>query len=150
MPCFNPQYWNKKSIKHHSELGDVLFESLFEQGDLPPSLFDHEAHLRLAWLYLKKYGEKKAVDKACNEIRLFDKLHGSGDKFNTTLTVAAVKTVHHFMQKSESTDFGAFIKEFPRLKFAFRALLDQHYGIDIFSSEEARVSYIEPDVLPFE
>nr|WP_299172887.1 hypothetical protein [uncultured Allomuricauda sp.] len=150
MSCTYPNFNHTRNITSHSQLNDREFQELFKTTALSPHLFTHEAHLRLAWLYLKKYGEKKAVDKACNEIRQFDKLHGNGDKFNTTVTVASVKTVHHFMQKSGSTDFGAFIKEFPRLKFAFRALLDQHYGIDIFSSEQARVSYIEPDVLPFE
>ncbi|WP_223826546.1 hypothetical protein [Flagellimonas sp. S3867] len=150
MSYFSPHHWYNNPITDHSLLSDAQFESLFEQGDLPPSLFDHEAHLRLAWLYIRKYGEKRAVDKTCVEIRQFDKLHGKGDKFNTTVTIAAVKTVKHFMQKSDSEDFYGFIKEFPRLKYAFKALLDQHYGVDIFSSESARASYLEPDILPFE
>lgn len=150
MSCSNPYQWYKNSITHHSQLNDGQFESLFEQGDLPPSLFDHEAHLRLAWLYITKYGEERAKHKTCNEIKRFDKLHGNGDKFNVTVTTAALKTVQHFLSKSKSEDFSGFIKEFPRLKYAFKELLDQHYGIDIFSNEKAKVSYIEPDILPFD
>ncbi|WP_420601345.1 hypothetical protein [Flagellimonas sp.] len=150
MSCSNPNQWYKKPITNHSELSDVQFENLFEKGDLPPSLFDHEAHLRLAWLYITKYGEKGAVDKSCSEIRQFDKLHGDGTKFNTTVTIAAVKTVQHFMKKSNADDFYGFIKEFPRLKHAFKALLDQHYAFDIFSNERARTSYMEPDIQPFD
>lgn len=137
-------------MKSHFELNDTEFEQSFENCSLEPSLFDHEAHLRLAWLYIKKYGEKRAVDKTCVEIRQFDKQHGSGNKFNATVTIASIKTVQHFIQKSISENFNDFIQEVPRLKNAFKALLDQHYGIDIFSSKKAKVSYIEPDILPFD
>lgn len=137
-------------MTNHSQLDDKEFETLFEKGDLPPSLFSHEAHLRLAWLYINKYGEKEAAAKTCREIKQFDHLHGKGDKFNTTVSVAAIKMVHHFIKKSESNDFFSFIQEFPRLKTAFKELLFQHYGLDIFSNEEAKTSFIEPDLLPFD
>ncbi|MEX0314566.1 MAG: hypothetical protein AB3N18_10340 [Allomuricauda sp.] len=150
MSCSNPHQWYKKSVSNHSELSDVQFEDLFEKGELPPSLFDHEAHLRLAWLYIKKYGEERAMDKSCFEIKQFDKLHGNGDKFNVTVTIAAIKTVHHFIQKSNAEDFLAFSKEFPRLKTAFKELLDQHYGFDIFSNKIAKESFVEPDIRPFD
>lgn len=137
-------------MKHHSQLSDKEFETLFEKAELPPSLFNHEAHLRLAWLYINKYGEEKAAAKTCKEIEQFDRLHGKGNKFNTTMSVAAIKIVHHFIKKSESKDFRMFIEEFPRLKTAFKALVDQHYAIDIFSNTEAKASFIEPDLLAFD
>jgi hypothetical protein len=137
-------------LKHHSHLSDKEFENLFEKGDLPPSLFSHEAHLRLAWLYIKKYGQEKAAEKICREIKQFDHLHGKGDKFNITVSVAAIKMVDHFIKKSESNDFYTFIKKFSRLKTGFKELLYQHYNLDIFSNKEAKTSFIEPDLLPFD
>lgn len=146
----NPNKWHKKPLTDHSQLSDKEFEALFEKGDLPPSLFSHEAHLRLAWLYIKKYGQEKAAEKTCEEIKQFDRLHGKGDKFNTTVSVAAIKMVHHFIKKSESNDFYTFINKFPRLKTGFKELLHQHYGLDIFSNKEAKTSFIEPDLLSFD
>ncbi|MEO9513968.1 MAG: hypothetical protein ABJN84_05330 [Flavobacteriaceae bacterium] len=133
----------------HTQLSDKEFEALFEKGNLPPSLFSHIAHLRLAWLYINKYGEEKAAVKMCQEIKQFDQLHGKGDKFHKTITVAAVKLVKHFMNKSETNDFEGFIKEFPRLKTAFKELLGFHYSFDIASSEKAKAEFVAPDLLPF-
>lgn len=137
-------------MDNHNQYSDIEFETLFEKGDFPPSLFSHEAHIRLAWLYLEKYGSAGAIERICTQIQQFDLRHGKGDKFNTTVTTAAVKVVHHFKLKSKSEDFTSFLKEFPRLKTAFKALLDQHYGIDIFSNDLARDQFIEPDQLPFD
>lgn len=138
------------NLENHFQLTNKEFEHLFEKGTLPPTLFTHEAHLRLAWIYVNKYGIEKACDKLCDEIKQFDTIHGDGSKFNTTVTVAAARAVYHFMLKSNSDTFSAFMEEFPRLKTAFKDLLDQHYAFDVFSSETAKVGYVEPDILPFD
>lgn len=138
------------NLENHYQLTNEEFERLFEKGTLPPTLFTHEAHLRLAWVYVNKYGIEQACDKLCDEIKQFDKIHGDGDKFNKTVTVAAARAVYHFMLKSNSDRFSSFMKEFPRLKTAFKDLLNQHYAFDVFSNETAKVSFVEPDILPFD
>lgn len=150
MTCTNPNLWYGKNHTHHSQLNDTEFVESFEKGSLNPKLFDHEAHLRLAWIYIRDFGEQKAVEKTCAGIKHFDVIYGKGDKFHTTITVAAVKVVHHFVEKSKSKTFSCFMEEFPRLKTAFKELLDQHYGFNIFSSDEAKTNYIAPDKLPFD
>jgi hypothetical protein len=150
MTCANPNLWYGKNYTHHSQLSDSEFVESFENGSLNPRLFNHEAHLRLAWIYIQNHGEQRAIEKSCSGIKHFDFIHGKGDKFHTTITVAAVKVVHHFIKKSESRSFADFIEEFPRLKVAFKELLDQHYGFNIFSSDGAKTDYIAPDLLPFD
>jgi hypothetical protein len=129
---------------------DLEFVRLFETGHLPPSLFTHEAHLRLAYIYLKNFGEELAIEQCCNGIREFDRLHGDGTKFHKTLTVASVKAVYHFMQKSRSTTFEGLIAEFPRLKTSFKQLLDQHYAFDLLNNAKAKSEYVAPDLIPFD
>ncbi len=137
-------------MEKHFELSDQEFEKLFESCELEPSLFSHEAHLRLAWIHLNKYGMDKSLKNIQKQLLRFATLAGDPGKYNKTLTIAAIKAVHHFMLKSESATFKEFIVEFPRLKYNFRDLMDAHYGIDIFNSEEARTRYLEPDLLPFD
>ncbi len=149
MSCTRPNYRHSEPLVSHFQLDDATFEFKFEEGSLPPSLFTHEAHLRLAWIYIKNYGEEKAAAKISREIEQFDKLHGRGNKFNKTVTIAAIKVVDHFVGKSKSKDFKSFIQEFPRLKTAFKELLDSHYGPNILTSKKAKVQFIEPDLLPF-
>ncbi|RDY61687.1 hypothetical protein [Flagellimonas nanhaiensis] len=136
-------------MNDHYQLSDSDFEKKFEDCSLEPSLFNHEAHVRLAWVYIKKYGEAIAIQKICEDIKRFDRTHGDGNKFHVTLTVASVKAVNHFIKKSSSSSFKAFIGEFPRLKTSFKELLDQHYGFNVLSDEKAKTIYVLPDLVPF-
>ncbi|MDC6363462.1 MULTISPECIES: hypothetical protein [Flavobacteriaceae] len=150
MSCTNPNPWYAKKHTHHSQFSDIEFIEAFEKAVLNPKLFNHEAHLRLAWIYLQSFGEQKAIEKTCSGIKHFDIVCGNGDKFHTTITVASVKMVHHFIKKSKSASYFDFIEEFPQLKVAFKEILGQHYSPEVFISKKAKVDYIAPDVLPFD
>ena len=129
---------------------DALFEERFFACELPPGEFDHKAHLRLAWLQLSKHELEKAIENVSSAIKKYTTHHGAQAKYHHTLTVASVKVVHHFRLKSKQDSFEGFLKEFPRLEFSFKELIDSHYGFDIFTSEEAKTEYLTPDLLPFD
>lgn len=134
----------------HFKLTDFDFEQQFENGAFNPTHFTHEAHLRLAWIHIKKYGIEKAEINIQNQILKFVDLVGAKDKYNMTLTLAAIKAVHHFILQSNADNFIDFIKEFPRLKYNFKELIASHYGFDIYHSKEAKTTFLEPDLLPFD
>ena len=140
---------NKNTSESHFQFNDESFLIQLEDGSMRPNLFGHEAHLRMAWLYIKKYGVKNAVDRACSTIRRYDFIHGSGNKFHVTLTAASVKVVHHFIQKSTAKNFPKFMLEHPVLKVDFSRLLLQHYGQEVLRSNVAKNEFVEPDLLPF-
>ncbi len=133
----------------HWDLSDNEFEAQFFSCQLKPELFSHEAHLRLAWIKITKNGVQKAEEDIQSQIKSFVKHVGAEDKYHTTLTLAAIKIVNQFIQKSESGSFKDFISEFPRLKSNFKELIQSHYSSDIFISKQARLNYLEPDLLPF-
>lgn len=133
----------------HFELSDDLFEEQFQNCSLDPALFNHEAHLRLAWIHISKYGEAKAIENITGQLYTYVVLLGAIDKYNKTLTIAAIKAVNHFTGRSGADNFADFIQQFPRLKFNFKELMGSHYGIDIFKSEMAKQHYLEPGLLPF-
>lgn len=135
---------------HHLEVSDEQFINDMEEGGFPPNLFTHEAHIRLAWLYLNQFEEKLAIEKTCQTIKNFDQLHGDGTKFHVTLTVASVKVVHHFIKKSKATSFIGFINENARLNKVFESLVKQHYGTNPLHIKNAKTEYIAPDLLPFD
>ena len=137
-------------MEAHYELDDHVFISQFEAATLDPKLFSHEAHLRLAWIHIKRFGIETAVKHITTQILHYASLLGAHDKYNETVTVAAVRAVYHFMLKSESDNFKDFIAEFPRLKYNFKDLLAQHYDIDIFNLNIAKSSFLEPTLLPFD
>ncbi|WP_422349344.1 hypothetical protein [Flagellimonas sp.] len=134
----------------NTELSDNEFEIVFGNCEVPPSQFNHEAHLRLAWIHIKKYGLETAIGNVCAQLGTYVQHLGATDKYNVTLTVASVKMVSHFMGTSNSDNFPDFMLEFPQLKNGFKELLGAHYSMDIFNSKEAKKKYVEPDLLPFD
>lgn len=137
-------------MKTHFDLTDAEFEQQFKSSRLDPALFSHEAHLRLAWIHLKNYGREQAISNICGQLFAFVTFLNARDKYNQTLTIAAVKAVDHFMKKSNSENFADFINEFPRLKNNFRELMSFHYQTDIYNSEKAKLEFLEPDLAPFD
>ena len=116
----------------HYKFSDLEFEMHFKKCSLDPELFSHEAHLRLAWIHINKYGLDMAIKNICVQLRDFVASFGAQDKFNKTLTVAAINAVYHFMQRSNSENFRDFINAFPLLKDDFKKLIGCHYKMDFF------------------
>lgn len=137
-------------MEKHYNLSDSEFQKVFAECKLDPSLFTHEAHLRLAWIYIKKYGIDQALWHIPVQLQRYVGFVGAKGKYNATVTTAAIKAVHHFMCKSKAADFKEFISEFPRLKFDFKSIMACHYGFDIYTSEKAKAQFLEPDLIPFD
>lgn len=137
-------------MEKHFELTDTEFEAQFKDGELEPSLFSHEAHLRLAWIQISRYGLEKAEENIQVQLQKFVALVGAEDKYHSTLTIAATRAVDYFMRRSKADNFRDFIGEFPQLKHNFKALIASHYGFDVFQSDEAKGRFVEPDLLPFD
>lgn len=134
----------------HFDLSDQQFEEQFDNCQLSPAIFSHEAHLRLAWIHINKYGIEKAVENICAQLKYYTRSLGAAYKYNETVTIAAIRAVYHFMLKSGADTFQDFILENPKLKSNFKDLLSQHYAIDIFTSELAKSTFLEPELLPFD
>jgi len=137
-------------MEKHFELSDLEFENRFKNCTLNHHTFTHEAHLRLAWIHLTKYGEKAAIENICSQLIAFVDFVGAKAKYNETLTIAAIKAVNHFVNKSDLDTFQNFILEFPRLKYNFKELMKTHYSVDIFNSESVKKQFVEPDLVPFD
>ena len=128
---------------------DSEFKKKFEDCTFDPSKFTHEAHLHLAWIHINQCGPEEAAENLCRQIERFDKKFGDGTKYNKTVTIAAVRILYSYMQKSKSHSFEHFIHTYPELKETFKKLISLHYSFDIFSSAEAKYEYIPPDLRPF-
>lgn len=136
-------------MQSHFELTDQDFSQRFENCTLDPTLFSHEAHLRLAWIHISRFGLERAEANIQGQLRDFVGHLGATDKYHTTVTIAAIKAVNHFMQQSKSDCFGDFILEFPQLKTNFKGLIACHYSFDIFDSAQAKIAFVEPDLVSF-
>ena len=139
----------KPARERHYRLSDSEFSEQFAAGTLLPSLFSHEAHLRLAYIHIQRHGLKQAIENMNAQILAFAIANNARDNFNRTVTTAAVYTMQHLMSRAQSQDFNGLLEEFPRLKTDFKGLLAAHYSGDIFRSKEAKANFLEPDLAPF-
>ena len=137
-------------MKTHLDYSDRDFIKHFTDLSFPADLFNHEAHLRFAFIHIDSFGKEGAVEMVTDRILKYVSNLGAEDKYHETLTVSAVEIVNHFMQKAESKEFVELLEEYPRLQSDFKSLLYTHYSSDILNSEEAKSRYLEPDLLPFE
>ena len=138
------------NMEKHYNLSDLEFEQQFVDCKLDPAIFSHEAHLRLAWININRYGMEQAEKNIQKQLQHFVESVGAKDKYNTTLTIAAIKAVGYFKEKSKADNFKDFIEEFPQLKNNFKALIGSHYSFDIFNSNKAKTTFLEPDLIPFD
>lgn len=137
-------------MEKHFELNDTEFALQFENCSLNPELFTHEAHLRLAWIYIQKYDTENAIEIIRKQIQQYANSLGASQKYHETITVASIKAVNFFIKKTESKTFDSFINENQQLKTNFKQLLATHYTTDIFNSEAAKKHFLEPELEPFE
>jgi len=136
-------------MERHRKLSNEEFEEQFANCKLRPLWFTHEAHLRLAWIYITKYGSEIAFEKYSNQLQKFAKKYNAVGKYNATVTYASIQIMTHFIEKSNAYGFQDFINEFPQLKSKFKELLTTHYSGDVFTSIEAKQHILQPDLVPF-
>ena len=136
-------------MEKHWKLSEEEFEEKFSTCSFRPLWFTHEAHLRLAWMYITKYGKEIAFEKYSNQLQVFANKYNADGKYNATVTFASIEIMNDFMNESDAYDFQDFMNEYPQLKTDFKGVLQQHYSGDIFTSKEAKEKIIQPDLIPF-
>lgn len=134
---------------HYSYTDDQLLLGL-KKATLRPEMFTHVCHLRWGWLLLQKFVRDKAICRACEDLKNYTKAWGVAEKYNETVTVAAINAIDHFRKRSKAENFVGFIKENPRLQTSFKELMESHYSLDVLKSAAARHKFQEPDLLPFD
>jgi hypothetical protein len=78
-------------MEKHVTLTDIEFEKQFSNCSLDPSIFSHEAHLRLAWIHIHKYGIDQAVENITYQLQNFVASIGAKDKYNHMVTISAIR-----------------------------------------------------------
>src|SRR5260221_8148370 len=126
-------------------MNDQEFITAFEQHTL--SEFPHKSHIRMAWLYLRADGWEIGQERIQREIREFAAALGASRKYHQTITLFWARLVQHAIEhETQIDDFDTFIQNYPFL-LSSRAI-SSHYSPMVIQSEEARQSWIEPDLRP--
>ena len=128
-------------------LADDEFIAAFEECRLPHGVFHHADHIRLAWLYVRKFGAAQAEQRLLAGIRKMALHAGAPQKFLHTTTVAWARLVaaapkHRVANES----FEQWIAKHPQL--LNKDALAEFYSTGVLESPEARSGWVDPDRNP--
>ena len=104
-------------------LAEQLTIERFETGDINPAMFDHEAHIYVAWQYIGTYARNDAIARFDAALRRLTEKIGATEKYNAMITWLFLLLIAERMREGE--DWSAFrtrnsdlFDEFPRSEAA--------------------------------
>jgi len=117
---------------------------------LPNSEFHHRDHVHLAWLAVRRHGDRSAEEVVTAGIQKFAQHHSHGPAYHDTMTRFWVRLVAHAVsRRPEIVDFERFLDEYPLLLDKNTPL--RHWSREAMFAADARAAWRDPDLvaLPF-
>jgi hypothetical protein len=126
---------------------DVELTRALERGEIANEHFHHVSHLHVAWVYLAESSTvQQAATKMRNTLSRFAAAAGTPQKYHETITLFWV----HLLSRVYATSRGGRLKD---IVHANPQLLEKNFPLAYYSagrlfSDEARTSWVEPDLKP--
>jgi hypothetical protein len=124
-------------------MNDLDLVTAFERGTL--TAFPHREHVRVAWILLERDGYDRAVAAMTGGIRGMAMAAGLLSKYHETRTIAWMRLINDARTEPFETS-SDFVDHRPALLRPDR--LDDHCSAGRLASDEARTSFVEPDLTP--
>ena len=149
-------------------MNDAEFLRSFEDCTLPNTAFHHRDHVRLGWLYLRRYPALDALARFTGGLKRFAAANGKPGLYHETITWAYLLLIHERMARSALTSPGPsspapslppspgeegrkaetweeFARRNPDLLVWSPSVLDCYYEKETLGSELARRVFVLPD-----
>lgn len=131
-------------------MSDHDFLSAFENCTLPAAEWTHEAHIRMAWLMLKRSPYDVALEQIRRGINRYnDTVLKKENAYHETITVAFTRLIA--VGRSSLPDghlFSEFKSAHPLLLDNKLSALLHHYERTTLFNDEARARFVAPDLVP--
>ena len=132
-------------------MNDTTLLRQFESAELPLEKWHHQQHLRVAYLYLRKLPLPKALDRMRDGIKAYNAAHHIPDAllsgYHETMTQAWMRLVNFALAEyGPAKNSDEFYKRHPEL--SRKETMRLFYTKELFTSPEAKVKFIEPDLAP--
>jgi hypothetical protein len=126
-------------------MNDEEFARAFERGEIAPADFDHRAHVRVAWVYLR---EGPSFDDATNRMRAaiqdFAAKANASQKYHETITVLWMRLLAEAAGRvAMPCELDALLARCPEL--ADKDLPLKYYTRERLFSDDARARWIPPE-----
>lgn len=118
----------------------------FENCTLPPASFHHREHVRLAWLYLRRYPALEALSKFCEGLKRFAGSLGKSDRYHETITWAYLLLIRERMARTGPEESWEHFAEANADLLDWEPnVLKRYYREETLRSELARQVFVFPD-----
>jgi hypothetical protein len=122
---------------------ETEFVQRFEDCTLPNGAFHHRDHIRLAWLYLRRYPALEALTRFAEGLKRFAAAHGHPGLYHETITWAYLFLIRERMADEETWE--DFTVRNPDLLTWKPSILDDYYEKETLFSDRARRIFVLPD-----
>lgn len=120
----------------------------FDAGRIDPQFFDHEAHVQIAWTYLRKYGLAEAIDSFSAALRRLTRSLGIESKYHETITWFFLILIAERRSASTPDDWDTFKCSNADLFASEPSIINRYYSAARLASDSARKQFVLPDRLP--
>lgn len=108
--------------------------------------FHHADHVRLAWIYLRRYPVLEALERFVTGIRRFAQAKGSPDLYHETITWAYVLLIHERIERiGRDASWNEFAEANPDLLVWKGGILERWYRPETLGSDLAKRVFLWPD-----
>ncbi len=95
---------------------DAQFLAALEDCSLPPGCFDHAAHVRAGYLYLRRAPFPQATAAMCATLTRYTSALGKRDRYHETITVAYMALINaRLRQQGDGGGWQQFRARNPQL-----------------------------------
>ena len=126
---------------------DDEFLRAFEDCSIPKASWTHEAHVRMAWLYLRRRPLDEVVPFVRRAIQRYNTSLGNTEGYHETITVAYLRLIDALIDRdAPGGTFASFSTAHPTLLDRELSAVLEHYSRDLLFSKEAIRTFVEPDL----
>jgi hypothetical protein len=121
-------------------MDDQQFEHEVRSGEFPLAQFDHRAHLRFAFILLKRMPFLEACIVMRDALQSFAIRAGKPGLYHETITVAFMSVIAERIAAGDCASFEELFAANPELEN--RNLLHRYYSPEVLASPRARHQFV--------
>jgi hypothetical protein len=120
----------------------------FESASLGEGEFNHRAHVRVAWWYLRHAPFAEARAQFVSALKRVAVHRGVPQLYHETITFASLVLIADRLARSQGLSWDAFAAAHPELLSRQPSILSRYYTEETLRSERARLEFVLPDRHP--
>lgn len=129
-----------------SELEDLVLR--FEDCTLPRERWTHLAHLCVALWYLHNLPPQEATRQIRQGIQRYNTSLGNSCGYHETITLSWIALLSGFLRQMGTAQPTAELATAAATRFGSSDYLLRHYSKELLFSDQARNSFVQPDLSP--